>query len=211
MARIRSFAPGDQSVSFHPSEVDCFWQTLSGPSGDTLVHLSTFGSDSRQSKPKSSQSFQFDRQQAEQLLGVLATAFPGLVANSGMDQADPDERVPEQVPPRLHDDTHLPCNELLVSALENSKTFQEHFALVGRVSLKPADVARLIGTLAAAPASRVPLDRVSSVVGILPARLQGALATLQKVMNVEGYLVVHVVDAHLTLDVPLLREQFQLD
>lgn len=77
MARIRSFSPGQQDVKWHPSEVDCFHQVISSPSGDTtFLHLSTFGSESRQSEPKSSQSLQFDRQRALELVSVIARAFP---------------------------------------------------------------------------------------------------------------------------------------
>lgn len=83
MARIRSFCPGQQDVKWHPSEVDCFHQVISSPSGDTVLHLSTFGSDARQREPKSSQSLQLDRQRAHELASLLAAAFPGSATGAG--------------------------------------------------------------------------------------------------------------------------------
>lgn len=78
MARIRRLDEGTQNVRPHVSEVDCFYQVVEGPQGDLLLHLSTFGSDSRASDPKSSQSIQMDREIAGQLMDVLRKAFPGL-------------------------------------------------------------------------------------------------------------------------------------
>lgn len=78
MARVRKVEQGTQVVNAHPTEVDCFYQIITGPAGERLVHLSTFGSDSRASKPKSSQSIQIDREAAEALLSVLKRAFPNL-------------------------------------------------------------------------------------------------------------------------------------
>ncbi|WP_430297720.1 hypothetical protein [Sinomonas sp. B1-1] len=203
---MRSIAPGSQRVVSHPTLVDCFWQTLDTPDGETLLHLSTFGSDSRQSKPKSSQSLQLDRTQAEQLLGVLSAAFPGLVA-----QTDSEEEAAPTREPQPDDDAHAPRDENLVKALEASATFAAQWTVAGRIPLSPAEVAAFIGTLAAAPGARLPLQSVAAAMGVRPTRLQGALATLEKVMNVEGYPVLEAVDAHLRLDVSLLREQFALN
>lgn len=65
-------------MGVHPTEVDCFYQFIMTPDGETLVHLSTFGSDSRASVPKSSQSMQVDRRAAEALIRVIKQAFPDL-------------------------------------------------------------------------------------------------------------------------------------
>lgn len=78
VARIRSFEQGTQTVSAHSTEVDCFHQIVAAPEGERLLHLSTFGSDTRASKPKSSQSIQLDREAAQALMDVLKRAFPGL-------------------------------------------------------------------------------------------------------------------------------------
>lgn len=78
MARIRRFEPGVQDVRPHASEVDCFHQTLRDEDGCLLLHLSTFGSDQRQSKPKSSQVLQVDEQGAAQLMSILRATFPGI-------------------------------------------------------------------------------------------------------------------------------------
>lgn len=42
------------------------------------LHLSTFGSDDRQSDRKSSQSIQLDRKRAAELVEILLKAFPDI-------------------------------------------------------------------------------------------------------------------------------------
>ena len=75
MARIRRIEKGTQTVSVHPSEVDCFYQVVVGEDGETYLHLSTFGSDDRQSKPKSSQSLQLSKSVANELVAVIQRTF----------------------------------------------------------------------------------------------------------------------------------------
>jgi hypothetical protein len=76
VAVIRQFVEGHQLVRHHPTEVDCYFQVLPGPS--PRLHLSTFGSDQRESEPKSSQSIQLDEDRARELIDILKRSFPGL-------------------------------------------------------------------------------------------------------------------------------------
>ena len=76
MARIRSLQPGIQNVVVHPTAVDCFFQVVAAPDGSTILHLSTFGSEDRASRPKSSQSLQIDEEIASQMVAVLRATFP---------------------------------------------------------------------------------------------------------------------------------------
>ena len=78
MARVRSLSQGKQSIRPHDSEVDCFYNVVDAPDGTRLLHLSTFGSDYRQSRPKSSQSIQIDEQVAQELVNLLLNTFPGV-------------------------------------------------------------------------------------------------------------------------------------
>jgi hypothetical protein len=64
-----------QSVKIHPTEVDCFYQTIVDDSGTKFLHLTTFGSDDRRSNPKSSQSIQLDERSARELLRVIRATF----------------------------------------------------------------------------------------------------------------------------------------
>ncbi|WP_043984266.1 hypothetical protein [Mycolicibacterium llatzerense] len=75
MARVRSLSQGIQSIRPHESEVDCFYNVVHASDGTQLLHLSTFGSDMRQSKPKSSQSIQIDEQIARELIALLKATF----------------------------------------------------------------------------------------------------------------------------------------
>ena len=78
MARIRRFVASHSSARPHPTEVDCGWQVLGAPANITYVQLSTYGSDGRQSEPKVSQTIQLDQAAAQELVTILANAFPDL-------------------------------------------------------------------------------------------------------------------------------------
>lgn len=75
MARVTDWERGYQNVTPHRTEVTCFVQRITDSDGQLLVHLSTFGSVSRQSAPKSSQSLQFDEHSARRLVRELIDAF----------------------------------------------------------------------------------------------------------------------------------------
>lgn len=77
MARVRSIAQGKQAIRAHETQVDCFYNVINEPDGLRLLHLSTFGSDYRQSRPKSSQSIQIDEDIARELISLLEATFPG--------------------------------------------------------------------------------------------------------------------------------------
>ena len=81
MARIRSLERGTQSIRTHDTQVDCYYGVVNGSDGARLLHLSTFGSDHRQSKPKSSQSIQIDETIARHLVDLLVETFPTIVLN----------------------------------------------------------------------------------------------------------------------------------
>lgn len=74
---MRSFSPSRQDIRPHPTEVDCEHRVV--VDGATrLLHLTTFGSDDRASKPKSSQSIQLDIDAARELVAIIESAFPEL-------------------------------------------------------------------------------------------------------------------------------------
>jgi hypothetical protein len=70
MAIIRELFQDKRTCSRHMSEVECGWQVITDPAGD-LLQLATFGSDTRKSHKKVSQTVQLDRDSARQLLGIL--------------------------------------------------------------------------------------------------------------------------------------------
>lgn len=78
MAFVRSFNPGAQTVTTHPTAVDCYYQTVAGGPTGLRLHLSTFGSDVRESHPKSSQPLQLDQDGAAQLIRILRETFPNI-------------------------------------------------------------------------------------------------------------------------------------
>lgn len=77
MARILRVVPGQQKISAHDVEkgVDCEHTELTDDDGTTLLHLSTFGSEGRESNRKSSQSIQVDSGIAAELIEILRATF----------------------------------------------------------------------------------------------------------------------------------------
>ena len=76
MARIREFFATNNSAKPHPTEVECGYQKVHTSVGDVLLQLSTYGSDSRQSEKKVSQTLQLDEQRAAELLRIIRLTFP---------------------------------------------------------------------------------------------------------------------------------------
>lgn len=75
MARIKNLTVGTHSASVHPTEVDCEIRSVTGPGGEKYLQLSTFGSASRVSEPKVSQTIQIDRDIARQIRNLLDETF----------------------------------------------------------------------------------------------------------------------------------------
>ena len=76
MARIRKLKPNTQNIRPHKHEdgVTCEHQVIDD-GGAPLLHFSTFGSNSRQSEPKSSQSLQVNTDIAAELVEIMRKAF----------------------------------------------------------------------------------------------------------------------------------------
>lgn len=75
MARIRSFTHSSSNGSSHPTETDALWSAVQ-TTNSTFLQVSTYGSDTRVSKPKVSQTLQFDRASALLLKQAIEATFP---------------------------------------------------------------------------------------------------------------------------------------
>lgn len=91
-----------------------------------------------------------------------------------------------------------------------SKTFKSQKNIAGRVAVTDAQVGSVIDALAAAPSTRLTKEAAAIVLQVPTTRINGAVAQLQKLLNVEGYGVLRVDGPLLVLDVPMLREQFEV-
>lgn len=76
--RIRGIERRAHGARLQSSEVDHYHQVLVDGDGGTLLHLSTSGSDQRQSRPKRSQVLHLDEKAAAELIGILRGTFPGI-------------------------------------------------------------------------------------------------------------------------------------
>lgn len=88
----------------------------------------------------------------------------------------------------------------------------ELFAAQRELARTPVDAAGLTALIDALAASggKLPIAVAAQRAGQLPARMHGYVATVVRLLNVDGYQVLAVTDGGRTvaLDVPLLREQF---
>lgn len=92
MARIREIVQGSQNIKPHKpeDEVSCRYQVIKDTDGRPLVHLSTFGSNKRESDPKSSQSLQLTLENAAELMDVFRDAFGIAWGRKGKQPSDSD-------------------------------------------------------------------------------------------------------------------------
>ena len=98
----------------------------------------------------------------------------------------------------------------LATAVIDSAVYTAQERLAGRGTPAKSAVVALLDALTAVPGTRLPEHAVASVLDVGRPSLRGAVAAMQRLLNVEGYPVLDV-DADgstLVLDVPLLREQF---
>lgn len=91
-----------------------------------------------------------------------------------------------------------------------SKMFKSQKNVAGRITVTDIQVASVIDALAAAPSTRLTKEAAAIVLQVPTTRINGAVAQLQKLLNVEGYGVLRVDGPLLVLDVPMLREQFEV-
>lgn len=78
MAKIREFFATNNSAKPHPTVVECGYQKVHTSVGGVLLQLSTYGSDSRQSEKKVSQTLQLDERGAAELMRIIRLTFPNL-------------------------------------------------------------------------------------------------------------------------------------
>lgn len=77
MARVKKFIDQRTRSLPHPTEVDVRHQIVESADGP-LLQITTFGSKFRETKPKPSQTLQFDRAAAATMIDLLESTFPDL-------------------------------------------------------------------------------------------------------------------------------------
>ncbi len=77
MARVNGFEQVGTRSQPHPTDVTIRYQVVK-TSGDHLLQITTFGSKFRETKPKPSQTLQFDRESARRMVEILRETFGDL-------------------------------------------------------------------------------------------------------------------------------------
>lgn len=78
MALVTAFEPSQKERTTVHRPTRCLYAVVEGDAGKRFLQLDTLGSEERQIADKVSQSIQFDRRAAEQLLQLLRQTFPDL-------------------------------------------------------------------------------------------------------------------------------------
>jgi hypothetical protein len=78
MALVTSIEPSSKDRQTVHRPTRCFSSIVEAADGGRFIQLDTVGSDERQIPEKVSQSIQFDRNSARQLIALFRQAFPDL-------------------------------------------------------------------------------------------------------------------------------------
>lgn len=108
MALVTSLEPNTKDRQSVHKPTRCLYAVVEGTSGERYLQLDTVGSEGREIPDKVSQSIQFDRQAAGQLLQLIHQTFPDLGKDNGGSAREPpadaeeDEGIEGRTLLRLH-------------------------------------------------------------------------------------------------------------
>jgi hypothetical protein len=100
----------------------------------------------------------------------------------------------------------------VATAVVASPTYATQRKIAGRVAVTDEQILALLSTLRASPAQRLSPTQTAIALAVAPLALRGAISQAQRLLNVEGYAVLHLDadGATLVLDEQSLREQFEV-
>lgn len=211
MAILRSLAPSTQNVKAHTSWVDCEFAVVNNAQNEPMVHLSTFGSDSRISNRKSSQSMQVDRVIAEQLVEMLTDVF----------HLQPKNPAPMPAPPKQSDAPSLrhlldvsPSSgsesefHPMTEALMDAPRFVDQYTRLNP-RLSPRSVALVLTDLLQS-GNRISHVRLAELLGMRASRARQSAAVLIQVINGDGVEILSLEDRTISLSQRRLAEHYGL-
>jgi hypothetical protein len=117
--------------------------------------------------------------------------------------------VPQQtISPAAQD----PDADGLAKRVITSKVFKRQKSIAGRVTIADEQIRALLTALLSASGHRIPAEEAATALGIATSRLYGAVSTVKRVLDVEGYVVLsyEAESGQVALDGAMLREQFEL-
>ena len=88
--------------------------------------------------------------------------------------------------------------------------YADIMSLAGRTSVTSDQVAAAVDALARTPHGRLPVADLAATVGVPRAQASGVASQLSMLLNVDAYPVLRVLGNEAVLDLPLLREQFEI-
>ncbi|MEV4238019.1 BREX-2 system phosphatase PglZ [Nocardia sp. NPDC049737] len=119
-----------------------------------------------------------------------------------------DTRKPLQTEPSLFDAEPVEPATTLSAGVLSSAIFEEQLRLAGRISVRPDQIGALVDALTSVGSRELTLVQAAAVVQVAPARVNGALLQIKRVLDVEGYEVLLLDQGVVRLDEAALREQF---
>lgn len=119
----------------------------------------------------------------------------------------------ETPPPTVPDVDALPPSSARAGVGQRvvaSEMYADIMSLAGRTSVTSDQVAAAVDALARTPHGRLPVADLAATVGVPRAQASGVASQLSMLLNVDAYPVLRVVGNEAVLDLPLLREQFEI-
>lgn len=101
MALVSSFESSPKKRKSVHSPTRCLYSVVEGVAGERFLQLDTVGSENREHLDKSSQTIQFDRQAAGQLLQILHSVFPDLTGDGVSIEQDVQQSPDEEEEPEV--------------------------------------------------------------------------------------------------------------
>ena len=104
--------------------------------------------------------------------------------------------------------TATPTTSALASKVLKTTTFDAQLALAGRIVVQKHQIKNLLQVLVDTPAHEITIARAAAVLGVATGSANGALMQAKRILDVEGYEVLHVGAGVVRLNVAALQEQF---
>lgn len=150
------------------------------------VAVPAAGQSGRRAEPADEPPTPFEPSTAEERSGPAGTPAGG----------QPDERVVK-----------------LAKSVVASSTFKRQREIAGRVPIENRRIVALLGSMLAASDRRISAQQAAADLGVGLNRLRGALSAVKRILDIEGYVVLHYESesGQVILDETALREQFGIE
>lgn len=192
-----SWGAYDIAPPTHPA----WWLVGTTPSHATTSHATT--SPTRTTRKRKS-----DNTASQSLSEQLSHSdIPHMGSLFSQEAETPQALQPAAAPPQQ---APTPSAQRLGERIVSSENFASTPAAYRNKPHAAQRVQQLVDALHATPGHRLPRAHVAQALGVGIGRLNGAISSLEPLLNLDGFPVITADDTNITLNVDLLCEQFEV-